>query len=137
MFSDVSYNVRKRWLKDVSSKYVWVALFSAEPADFTADTEVTGSGYERQQVSWSNPSGMGVLSSTLPLTWTGIHDLTTIAAVGVMEGHESSLVAFYGAFRTPQVVTRGSFSPARDERYRRSGLGEFTLKAGALTFRVA
>ena len=74
---------------------VYMALYSTSPTESTAGTELSGSGYARQSVTFAAPStGTAVSSSTVTFgpataTWT------LAVAVGIVDASTGGNVLYY------------------------------------------
>jgi len=76
---------------------VYLALYDASPTDTgTGGTEITGTGYSRQSVTFTAPTnGSTSNSSTLSFT-NGSGGNWTIAAVGIMDASSGGNMLFHG-----------------------------------------
>jgi len=64
---------------------VYLALFTVSPSDAGGGTEVSGSGYSRQAITFGAPSG-GAISNTAQVSFTASGgNFGTVVAVAIMD----------------------------------------------------
>lgn len=103
---------------------VYIALFTANPTDSTAGTEVTGGSYARVAVTCSLANFAGTQSAGSTVASTGTGGTTsnntvitfptpsanwgTVTGVAVMDASTSGNVLLFGALSASQVVNTGN-----------------------------
>lgn len=85
----------------------YLALFSAAPSDAGGGTEVTGSGYARQAITFGAASG-GQVANTSTHTFTASGgNWGTITHFAVFDALTTGNMLFYGAATTPRTINDG------------------------------
>ena len=87
----------------------YVALYTAAPSDSGGGTEVSGSGYSRQAVTFdAATSGAGTTSNTGAVTFTASGgDWGTITHVGIHDASTSGNLLWHGALTTSKTIADG------------------------------
>jgi hypothetical protein len=85
---------------------VYAALYSVAPTESTAGTELTGSNYSRQQVTFSVSSG--VAASTANVTFGAASaDWSTAVSWAITDAVSTGNILYYGALSPTQTVLNG------------------------------
>jgi hypothetical protein len=85
---------------------VYAALYSVAPTESTAGTELTGSNYSRQQVTFSVSSG--VASSTANVTFGAASaDWSTAVAWAITDAVSTGNILYYSTLSPTQTVLNG------------------------------
>ena len=84
----------------------FVALYTAAPSDSGGGTEVSGSGYSRQAVTFDAASSPdGVTNNTGAVTFTASGgSWGTITHIGIFDASTSGNLLWHGALTTPRTV---------------------------------
>lgn len=106
---------------------VYVALFTANPTDSSAGTEVTGGSYARVAVACSMANFAGTQSAGSTTESSGTSGTTsnnvaltfpaptanwgTITGAAIMDAATSGNVLLFGALSTPKAVNSGDAAP--------------------------
>jgi len=87
----------------------YVALYTAAPSDSGGGTEVSGSGYSRQSVTFdAATSGTGTTSNTGAVTFTAAGgDWGAITHVGIHDASTSGNLLWHGALTTSKTIADG------------------------------
>jgi len=87
----------------------YVALYTAAPSDSGGGTEVSGSGYSRQSVTFdAATSGTGTTSNTGAVTFTAAGgDWGSITHVGIHDASTSGNLLWHGALTTSKTIADG------------------------------
>ncbi len=87
----------------------YVALYTAAPNDAGGGTEVSGSGYSRQAVTFdAATSGAGTTSNTGAVTFTAAGgDWGTITHVGIFDASTAGNLLWHGALTTSKTIADG------------------------------
>lgn len=88
---------------------VYVALYTVNPTDSTAGTEVSGGSYARVQskTKWAVPSA-GSVSTNADLVWpTATADWGTITGFAIMDSLTGGNMMYWGALNASKVVSSG------------------------------
>ena len=87
----------------------YVALYTAAPSDAGGGTEVSGSGYSRQAVTFdAATSGTGTTSNTGAVTFTAAGgDWGTITHVGIFDASTAGNLLWHGALTTSKTIADG------------------------------
>lgn len=107
---------------------VYIALFTANPTDSTAGTEVTGGSYARVAVTCSMANFAGTQSAGSTTASSGTNGTTsnntvitfptptanwgTVTGVAVMDAATSGNVLLFGALGSSKVVNNGDVAPS-------------------------
>lgn len=84
-----------------------LALYTVAPTDAGAGTEVTGNGYARQLVTWSNATNSGASNNaTVSFTASG-GSWGTIVAVALCDAVSAGNQLWYGTLTTPRTIASG------------------------------
>lgn len=84
---------------------LYLALFTANPAEDGTGTEVSGAGYARQEVTFGAASS-GLASSTNTPTFTADGgDFGTITHVGIFDASTNGNMLFYAPIATARTIT--------------------------------
>ena len=131
MISNVSGVITRGWLEQFRRTYVYAGLFTSEPLGFSVFGEVSGSGYTRQPIFWSEILSGGIVQNANSITWSGIDAGTTVAAVAIFATQTGKDIAAYGMLARPRVIRLGSPDVAL-----RNSVGTFTIEKEEIAFRV-
>lgn len=82
---------------------VYAALYSVTPTASSAGTELDGSGYSRQSVSFDITAGVGTNDAAVEFG-PATADWTTATGWAVLDDSTGGNVLFYGSFSTAQTV---------------------------------
>lgn len=86
---------------------VYVALYTADPGDADAGTEVSGGSYARQSVSFGAPAD-GVASNDADVTFPeATANWGTITHVGIRDALTGGNLLFHGALAADKTVNTG------------------------------
>lgn len=88
---------------------VYVGLFTANPTDSTAGTEVSGGSYARVQskTKWAAPSA-GSVSTNADLVWpTATADWGTVTGFAIFDALTGGNMTYWGALAANKVVSSG------------------------------
>ncbi len=86
---------------------VYVALYTSDPTDDDIGTEVSGGGYARQAVTFSEPSN-GVTSNTNVILFpVATSDWGTITHVGIKDAATGGNLLFHGALTSSKIIETG------------------------------
>ena len=86
---------------------VYLALFTSDPTDAGSGTEVSGSGYSRQLITFGASSG-GTASNSSEETFTASGgDFGTVTHIGLFDASTSGNLLFHGALDTSRSVVDG------------------------------
>ena len=87
----------------------YVALFTAAPSDSGGGTEVTGSGYSRQSVTFdaaATPGGTTSNNNLVSFTASG-GDFGTVSHIGIFDASTSGNLLWHGAMTASKSVSDG------------------------------
>jgi hypothetical protein len=84
----------------------YVALFTSDPTDAGSGTEVSGTNYARQSVSFSVTNDTASNSATVTFPAAG-SNWGTITHVGVYDASSSGNLLFHGAVTTSKAIDTG------------------------------
>lgn len=87
---------------------VWIALYTTDPTDADTGTEVSGTGYARQQVTaWDAPASRAT-QNTNAITWAQAgSNWGTVTHIGIRDASAAGNLLFYGALTTSKAVPSG------------------------------
>lgn len=88
---------------------VYVGLFTVNPTDSTAGTEVSGGSYARvnSKTKWGTPSA-GSVSTNADLVWpTASADWGTITGFAIFDAATTGNMMYWGALNASKVVSSG------------------------------
>lgn len=87
----------------------YVALYTAAPNDAGGGTEVSGSGYSRQAVTFdAATSGAGTTSNTGAVTFTAAGgDWGTITHIGIHDASTAGNLLWHGSLTVSKTVSDG------------------------------
>ena len=86
---------------------VYVGLFTSDPTDANTGTEVTDSGYARQQAAWTPASG-GVSENSTTLTFgPAAANWGTITHFAVFDAPTNGNMLYHGQVATSKAVAQG------------------------------
>lgn len=87
---------------------IWIALYTTDPTDADTGTEVTGTGYSRQQVTaWDAPSARAT-QNTNAITWSQAgSNWGTVTHIGIRDNSAAGNLLFYGALTVSKAVPSG------------------------------
>jgi hypothetical protein len=107
---------------------LFISLFTANPTDSTAGTEVTGGSYARVSVTSSLANWAGTQSATSTTASSGTGGTTsnnaaitfpaptanwgTITGVGIHDATTAGNLLFFGALTTSKTVNNGDAAPS-------------------------
>lgn len=111
--SDYSEKLLLDWMMttgSVTRPTAWyVALYTAAPSDSGGGTEVSGSGYSRQSVTFaaaSSPGGTTSNTNTVTFTASG-GNWGTITHCGIFDAASSGNLLWHGALTASKTVNDG------------------------------
>lgn len=81
------------------------ALTTTESTDSTPGTEVTGGGYERQEITLLRSGSTA--ANTVTIRWEGLPVPTTVASVEIWDSAETPVRWWYHTLDEPKEVTDG------------------------------
>lgn len=84
---------------------VYVALFTADPTDANAGTEVSGGGYERQAVTFNAASGGSTSNSADVIFPVATASWGTIGWEGIYDAATGDNLLWHGAPNTAKSIT--------------------------------
>lgn len=87
----------------------YVALYTAAPSDSGGGTEVTGSGYSRQSVTFdaaATPGGTTSNNNLVSFTASG-GDFGTVSHIGIFDASTSGNLLWHGAMTASKPVSDG------------------------------
>jgi hypothetical protein len=84
----------------------YIALFTSDPTDAGSGTEVSGTNYARQSVSFSVTNDTASNSATVTFPAAG-SNWGTITHVGVYDASSSGNLLFHGAVTTSKAIDTG------------------------------
>lgn len=87
----------------------YVALYTAAPSDSGGGTEVSGSGYSRQSVTFdaaSSPGGTTSNSSEVTFTASG-GSFGTVTHIGIFDASTSGNLLWHGALNASKTIDDG------------------------------
>jgi hypothetical protein len=74
---------------------VYMALYSVAPTESTSGTELTGSGYSRESITFSAPS-LGVATSNVAVTFgPATADWSLITAIAIVDASSSGNILYF------------------------------------------
>jgi hypothetical protein len=87
----------------------FVALYTAEPIDSGGGTEISGSSYARQSVTFgAATSGSGTTTNTNTVNFTaGGGDWGTVTHIGIFDAVTSGNLLWYGSLAASRVINDG------------------------------
>ena len=87
---------------------VYLALFTAAPGEAGGGTEVSGGGYVRKPVTFTDPAGTGATANTGDVLWaSATADWGTVTHVAVMDALTGGNMLVSSALTTPRAVVAG------------------------------
>lgn len=87
----------------------YVALYTAAPSDSGGGTEVTGSGYSRQSITFdaaATPGGTTSNNNLVSFTASG-GDFGTVSHIGIFDASTSGNLLWHGAMTASKSVSDG------------------------------
>jgi hypothetical protein len=88
-----------------SPSAVYLALFTSDPTDANAGTEVTGGAYQRQQITFGTPNNGMVSNSNEILFPVATANWGTITHIGIFDAATGGNLLFYGAVTTSKTIS--------------------------------
>lgn len=87
----------------------YLALYSAAPSDSGGGTEISGSGYSRQSVSWDAASGTGgTTSNSGNVTFTASGgNFGNVTHIGIFDASSGGNLLWHGAMAAAKQVNSG------------------------------
>lgn len=85
---------------------LYLALYTSDPGETDAGTEVTGGSYARQTVAFGAASG-GSASNSGAVSFSGM-PAATVTHLGIRDASSGGNLLYYAALTTPLTVTSGS-----------------------------
>jgi len=85
----------------------YAALFTASPTIAGGGTEVTGTGYTRQLITWG-AAAAGQIANTAALTWTATGSWSSgssITSIGIFDTSTSGNLLYFGPLSASLVMT--------------------------------
>lgn len=111
--SDHAENLLLNWLMTTGTATRptswYVALYTAAPSDAGGGTEVSGSGYTRQSVSWDTATGTGGTtdnSGAVSFTASG-GSFGTVTHIGIFDASTGGNLLWHGALTASKTVNDG------------------------------
>jgi len=111
--SDHAENLLLNWLMTTGTATRptswYVALYTAAPSDAGGGTEVSGSGYTRQSVSWGTATGTGGTtdnSGAVSFTASG-GSFGTVTHIGIFDASTGGNLLWHGALTASKTVNDG------------------------------
>lgn len=111
--SDHAENLLLNWLMTTGTATRptswYVALYTAAPSDAGGGTEVSGSGYTRQSVSWDTATGTGGTtdnSGAVSFTASG-GSFGTVTHIGIFDASTGGNLLWHGALSASKTVNDG------------------------------
>lgn len=74
---------------------VYVALYSTAPTDSSAGTELSGSGYSRQAVTFDSAANGSIASNVSVTFGAASADWSTVVATGIVDTSSGGNILFY------------------------------------------
>jgi len=99
---------------------VWCALYTTAPTASTSGTELKGTGYSRQAVTFSAPSA-ATTASTGNVTFTATANWSPVVATAIVDASTGGNILWYTNLASSQVVNSG---------------GSIVLTTGSITLAV-
>lgn len=84
----------------------FVALFTSDPTDAGSGTEVSGTNYARQAVTFTVSGDTASNSATITFPAAG-SNWGTVSHVGIYDASSSGNLLFHGAVTTPKAIDTG------------------------------
>lgn len=86
---------------------IYLAIFTTDPTDAASGTEVSGSGYARQAVTFAAASG-GTTSNSSAETFTASGgNFGTVTHFGLFDALTTGNLLYHGALTTPRTINDG------------------------------
>ena len=112
--SDYAENLVLNWLMrgegETSHPISWhIGLFTSAPNDAGGGTEVSGNGYSRQSVAWTQATGTGGTTSNVDIeTFTASGgSWGSVTHIGIFDASTSGNLLWHGSLTTPKTVADG------------------------------
>jgi len=87
---------------------VYVALYSVAPSESGGGTELSGSGYARDEVVFSVSTGNGVATNTSNVSiGPATADWVTAVAYGITDASTAGNILYTGSLAVPQTIRNG------------------------------
>jgi hypothetical protein len=91
---------------------VYLALFSTAPTDSTSGTELSGSGYSRQAITFGTAANGTITSNATATFSTATGNWSTIVATGIMDASTSGNLLFYKTTAGRNIKTNDQLTVA-------------------------
>lgn len=85
----------------------YLALYTTAPTDAGGGTEVSGSGYARQQVTFGNPSSGSMSNSAAIAFPTATGSWGTVKGWGLVDASTSGNLVWYGTVDAAKEIAAG------------------------------
>jgi hypothetical protein len=85
---------------------VYLALYTDDPTDADSGTEVSGSGYAREAVSFGSASG-GAISNSADIVFTATGSWGTVTHWGLRDASSAGNLLHYGAMTASKTIGNG------------------------------
>ncbi len=86
---------------------IFMALFTSSPTDANTGTEVSGSGYSRQAITFGAASGGSISNNSAEAFTASGGNFGTITHVGFYDASSGGNLLFWGSLVTPRIVNNG------------------------------
>jgi hypothetical protein len=87
---------------------VYLALYSTAPGEAGGGTELSGSGYAREEVVFTVDTGNGAATNTGNVSiGPATADWTTAVAYGIVDAATAGNILYTGGFAIPQTIRDG------------------------------
>lgn len=86
---------------------IYLALYTSDPNDDNSGTEVSGSGYSRQAITFNAASGGSATNSSAESFTASGGNFGTITHIGLLDASTSGNLLFRGALSVSKVINDG------------------------------
>ena len=86
---------------------VYLACFTSDPTDAGSGTEVSGSGYSRQAITFGAASGGSTTNSSAETFTASGGNFGTISHIGIYDASTSGNLLVYGALNSSKTINDG------------------------------
>lgn len=86
---------------------VYLACYTSNPADDNSGTEVSGSGYARQAITFGAASGGASLNTSAETFTASGGNFGTITHIGILDASTAGNLLVYGALTASKTVNDG------------------------------
>lgn len=84
----------------------YVGLFTSDPTDANTGTEVTGTNYIREEVSFTVTGDTASNSATITFAAAG-SNFGTVTHIGIFDAETAGNLLFHGSVQTPKSIDQG------------------------------